>query len=70
MLEVQDIMQKYGEEYRKKHKLMPYKLKTMSAIEKCRTAKLGAHIDVCDECGYEKSVITLVETDTVLNAKV
>ena len=26
----------------------------MGAIEKCRTGELGAHIDVCDECGYEK----------------
>ena len=32
----------------KKHRLMPYKLKTMSAIEKCRTVELGAHIDKDD----------------------
>ena len=54
MIEVQDIMKNYGEEYRNKNKLMPYKLSAMNAIEKCRTAELGAHIDVCDECGYEK----------------
>ena len=54
MLEVQDIIKNYGEEFKKNHKLMPYKLRAMNAIEKCRTAELGAHIDVCDECGYEK----------------
>lgn len=54
MVEVQDIFNKYGEEYRKKNKMIPYKLKTMSAIEKCRTEKLGYHKEVCDECGYEK----------------
>ena len=54
MPEVQDIFNKYGESYREKHKLMPYKLKTMNAIEKCRTKQLGYHKDVCDECGYEK----------------
>ena len=54
MLEVQDIIKNYGEEYKNNHKLMPYKLSAMNAIEKCRTAELGAHIDVCDECGYEK----------------
>ena len=54
MPEVQDIFNKYGESYREKHKLMPYKLKTMNAIEKCRTEQLGYHKDVCDECGYEK----------------
>ena len=26
----------------------------MGAIEKCRTAELGYHEDVCDECGYKK----------------
>jgi hypothetical protein len=26
----------------------------MSSIEKCRTSSLGAHADVCDECGYTK----------------
>lgn len=31
MVEVQDIFNKYGEEYRKKNKMMPYKLKTIHA---------------------------------------
>ena len=54
MSEVQDIIKKYGKEYKEKHKLLPHIAKTMGAIEKCRTGELGAHIDVCDECGYEK----------------
>ena len=31
MVEMQDIMRKYGKEYREKHKMMNYKLKTMEA---------------------------------------
>lgn len=54
MPEVQEIIKKYGKEYKQRHKLMPHEYKAMNAIEKCRTAELGAHIDVCDECGYEK----------------
>ena len=54
MIEVQNIMKKYGNEYREEHKLPKHKLKVMRAIENCRTAELGAHVDVCDECGYEK----------------
>lgn len=54
MIEVQDIIKKYGEEYKKKHKLDLNKLKVMNAIEKCRTENLGYHKDICDECGYEK----------------
>ena len=53
-IEVQDIIKKYGEEYKEKHKMMPHIAKTMEAIEKCRTEKLGYHEDVCDECGYRK----------------
>ena len=44
MLEVQDIIKNYGEEFKKNHKLMPYKLRAMNAIEKCRTAELGIGI--------------------------
>ena len=54
MPEVQEIIKKYGKEYKEKHKLLPHIAKTMGAIEKCRTGELGAHIDVCDECGYEE----------------
>ena len=54
MLEVQDIIKKYGGGYKEKHELISYKEKAMEDIEKCRTEELGAHIDVCDECGYEK----------------
>lgn len=54
MIEVQDIMKKYGEEYKDKHKLMPYMNKVIDAIEKCRTSELGMHEDVCDECGHIK----------------
>ena len=53
-IEVQDIIKKYGEEYKEKHKMMPHIAKTMGAIEKCRTEKLGYHENICDECGYTK----------------
>ena len=53
-VEVQDIIKKYGKKYREEHKIMPNQNKAMEAIEKCRTGELGAHEDVCDECGYTK----------------
>jgi hypothetical protein len=31
--------------------LNDWQLRTLSAIEKCRTAALGGHIDVCSDCG-------------------
>ena len=54
MVEIQDIIKKYGKEYKEKHKIKPHIAKAMGAIEKCRTAELGGHIEKCGECGYEK----------------
>jgi predicted Zn-ribbon and HTH transcriptional regulator len=54
MPELQDIMRRYGAPYRDGHILSRVQLKAMAAIEACRTAALGAHADVCDECGFEK----------------
>jgi hypothetical protein len=51
MIEVQDVFLKYGEEYRQKHRLPVHILKAMSAIECCRTASLGGHMTVCEDCG-------------------
>jgi len=52
MIEIQDIFNQYGDEYRRNHQLPLHILKTMIDIESCRTAELGGHVDECDECGH------------------
>jgi len=52
--EVADIFRTYGPSYRQAHKLPLNQLKTMHAIEVCRTADLGGHVDECEECGHVK----------------
>ena len=54
MPELQDILNQYGKQYKQNHNLPIYVSKTLNAIEKCRTAELGAHEDVCDYCGHKK----------------
>lgn len=54
MPEVQDVFKKYGFEYRRTHKLPLHQSKAMGAIEYCRTAALGGHIDECDTCGHKR----------------
>lgn len=54
MPELQDILVQYGKQYKEKHNLPIYVKKTLNAIEKCRTAELGAHEDICDHCGHKK----------------
>jgi predicted Zn-ribbon and HTH transcriptional regulator len=53
-IEVGDIFRQFGTAYQQEHKLALQQLKVMTAIEKCRTQALGGHIDMCDECGYER----------------
>ena len=53
-LEVADIFRAAGPTYRAVHagRLSLAQLKVMSAIQNCRTAALGGHVDGCDDCGY------------------
>lgn len=51
--EVADIFRAFGEPYRQVHgKAMPLRhYRVMRAIEICRTAALGGHVDACEHCG-------------------
>ena len=51
--ELGDIFRAYGPAYRQVYgKELPVRhLRTMGAIERCRTAELGGHVEACDECG-------------------
>ena len=52
--ELADIFRAYGESYRQAHPLPRAQLKVMRAIESCRTAALGGHLQQCDACGYRQ----------------
>ena len=55
-LEVADIFRSHGPAYRESHgPSMPLRhLRAMRAIELCRTAALGGHVERCDHCGKLK----------------
>ena len=40
----------------------------MTAIERCRTAALGGHVDQCDQCGTSASPTTAAGTGTAQSA--
>jgi hypothetical protein len=52
-LEVADIFRRYGAAYRSAHPMPVKRLRAMRAIESCRTAEQGGHIDKCEHCGAE-----------------
>jgi len=53
-LEVADIFRDHGPAWRREQAghLSLGQLKVMSAIERCRTAALGGHVEQCPDCGY------------------
>jgi hypothetical protein len=55
-LEVADVFRLYGEAYRQKHgaSLSTAQRRVMTAIQVCRTAALGGHLERCDCCPYER----------------
>jgi hypothetical protein len=56
-LEVADVFRHYGEAYRQQHgaSLSVAQRRVMTAIEVCRTAALGGHLERCDQCGHERN---------------
>ena len=55
--EVADIFRRYGGDYRQQHgdSLSVAQRRVMTAIEICRTATLGGHLERCDRCGHERN---------------
>jgi len=55
-LEVADIFRRCGSQYRQTHAdgLSRAQRRVMSAIELCRTAALGGHVEQCDGCGHQR----------------
>jgi Putative transposase/Transposase zinc-binding domain len=53
-LEVADIFRAAGPDYRSAHAghLSLAQLKVMTAIEICRTAAMGGHVEACEDCGH------------------
>jgi hypothetical protein len=55
-LEVAEVFRRYGSAYRREHgaSLSRGQRRVMSAIELCRTAALGGHLEECDSCGHQR----------------
>ena len=54
-LEVADIFRQHGPAYRQTHRLAVEQLSVMRAIEICRTAALGGHVEKCGHCAATRN---------------
>jgi Transposase zinc-binding domain len=55
-LEVADIFHRHGAAWRRTNAghVSLGQLKVMSAIEQCRSAALGGHVERCEDCGHSR----------------
>jgi Transposase zinc-binding domain len=55
-LEVADVFRRFGAAFRELHgaSLSGAPRRAMIAIESCRTAALGGHVERCDDCGHQR----------------
>jgi hypothetical protein len=63
-LEIADVFRAHGAAWRKANagRVSLAQLKVMSAIETCRTAALGGHVERCEDCAHERIALDLVES--------
>lgn len=52
--EVADIFRAHGEAYRATHSLTAEQRKVVWCVQACRTAVLGGHVEVCEDCGHKE----------------
>ena len=55
-LEVADVFRHFGMAFRDRHgaSQSTARRRAMSAIERCRTAALGGHVERCSDCGHQR----------------
>ena len=51
-VELADIFRQHGQDYKESHPMPLRDLRTMRAVEICRTAAMGGHKDKCGDCGH------------------
>src|SRR5271155_5247744 len=56
VLEVADVFRHFGPAFHDLHgaSLSATRRRAMMAIENCRTAALGGHVERCDDCGHQR----------------
>jgi Transposase zinc-binding domain/Putative transposase len=53
-LEVADVFREHAHEYLAAHGATAAQRQVLRAVENCRTAALGGHVEACDRCGHQQ----------------
>ena len=49
-----DVVRRYRQAYEQTHGLWPAERAVLNAVQRCRTAALGGHLDHCRDCGRDR----------------
>ena len=52
--EVAQIVDRFGQQFVDRYQPNSFMVRTLDALQKCRTSALGGHIDYCDCCGEQR----------------
>ncbi|MDB5335823.1 MAG: family transposase [Planctomycetaceae bacterium] len=53
-LEVADVFREHGDEYLRTYGATAAQRQVLRAVQNCRTAVLGGHVEACDRCGHQQ----------------
>ncbi|MBN3034888.1 MAG: transposase zinc-binding domain-containing protein, partial [Bacteroidales bacterium] len=51
-VELADIVRRFGQAYAERYHPNGHYRRVLRAIETCRTAALGGHVERCNDCGH------------------
>jgi hypothetical protein len=54
VLELADVVRKFRDLFEDNHHPLKQHKRVLNAIDKCRTAALGGHVDACERCGHQR----------------
>lgn len=53
-LEVADVVREHADEYLRTYGATTAQRQVLRAVQNCRTAVLGGHVEACDQCGHQQ----------------
>jgi hypothetical protein len=53
-LEVADVFREHADEYLARYGATAAQRQVLRAVQNCRTAVLGGHVEACDRCGHQQ----------------
>ena len=68
-LEVADVFRHFGAAFRDQHgaSLSAARRRALTAIENCRTAALGGHVERCGDCGHQRIAYTTFRSNNFIS---